>query len=89
MGSKEATHVTGEVQGYGGGVEEGTTRKSRTHKVKGDMMLESIPPDVHDIYKRILIVLAILVTLISARKLFPEFFQCHSPECQKMHRGEP
>lgn len=52
-------------------------------------MLESIPPDVHDIYKRILIILAILVTLISARKLFPEFFQCQSPECQRTHRGEP
>ena len=52
-------------------------------------MLESVPPDVHDIYKRVLIMLAVIVALISARKLFPEFFQCQNPECQRTHVGEP
>jgi hypothetical protein len=89
VGSKEATHVAGEVQGSGDRAEEGTVRKARASKVKGDTMLESIPPDVHDIYKRVLIMLAVIVALISARKLFPEFFQCHSPECQRTHLGEP
>ena len=52
-------------------------------------MLENIPPDVHDIHKKIMIGLVILATLIGARVLCPEFFQCHNPECHRTHRGEP
>ena len=89
MGSKEATHVTGTIQSSGDWTEASAARKARASKVKGDTMLESIPPDVRDIYKRVLIMLAVIVALISARKLFPEFFQCHSPECQRTHLGEP
>jgi hypothetical protein len=87
LGSKEAPHVAGEVQSSGDGDEASTFRKTRTGQMKGEMMIEHVPPDVHDIYKRVLIMLAIVVALVAARKLFPEFFQCHSPECQRTHRG--
>ena len=39
--------------------------------------------------KRILVGLCVITALIGARVLFPEVFQCQSPECRKTHKGEP
>ena len=52
-------------------------------------MFENIPPDVHDIYKKILVLVLSVLALLAVHMIFPEFFQCHCPECQRNHIGEP
>jgi hypothetical protein len=89
VGNKETAHVAGKIQSSTVGLKATAIREARNSEMKGEAMLESDSTEVIHVWKRVLIAFLVLVATVLAKRVFSEFFQCQSPECQRTHAGEP